>query len=266
MSMAVAREVFTHSLRAAEILGVDADLRAELKARLAGMAPYQVGRHGQLQEWRSDFGETEPGHRHLSHLYPLYPGNEITPRGTPALAAAARASLLRRLEHNSGWTGWSRAWAIALAARLGDARLAHEQLKLQLERTTWPNLMGSHPRLGGTTACFQIDSNFGTTAAIAEMLLQSHAGEIELLPALPAAWSQGAVTGLRARGGFTVDQTWKNGALAEATIRASRDGSCTVRTRGPVQVAGTRSRPDGGTHTVTFATRAGETHRLVASP
>ena len=173
MSMAITREVFANCIRAAEILGLDAPLQAELKARLAEMTVYRTGRYGQLQEWREDYGETEPGHRHLSHLYPLYPGVEITPRGTPQLAAAARSALLRRLEHNSGWTGWSRAWVIALAARLGDAKLAHEQLKLQLERTTWPNLMGSHPRLGGTTACFQIDSNFGTTGAIAEMLLQS---------------------------------------------------------------------------------------------
>ena len=266
MSMAVAREVLGNCLRAAEILDTDPALRTELQARLAGMAPYRIGRYGQLQEWRADYGETEPGHRHLSHLYPLYPGSEFTPRVTPALTAAARAALLRRLEHNSGWTGWSRAWAIALAARLGDATLAHEQLKRQLERTTWPNLMGSHPRLGGTTACFQIDSNFGTTAAIAEMLLQSHAGEIELLPALPPPWKQGSVTGLRARGGFTVDQKWRGGALSEATIRATRDGPCTVRTRRPVQVTGISSRPEGATHTVTFATRAGESYRIVASP
>jgi alpha-L-fucosidase 2 len=266
MSMAVAREVFTHSLRAAELLGVDADLRADLRARLENMAPYQIGQHGQLQEWRTDFAETEPGHRHLSHLYPLYPGSAITPRGTPALAAAARAALLRRLAHNSGWTGWSRAWAIALAARLGDATLAHEQLKLQLERTTWPNLMGSHPRLGGTTACFQIDSNFGTTAAIAEMLLQSHTGEIELLPALPPAWKQGAVTGLRARGGYTVDQKWKNGMLSEAVIRPALDGSCTVRARVSLRVGENRSRPDGETHFVQFSTKAGQSYRVEGVP
>ncbi len=262
MSMAVVREVFRHCIRAAEILGIDAPLRAELQARLAELAPYRTGRHGQLQEWRIDHAETEPGHRHLSHLYPLFPGVEITPRGTPALAAAARAALLRRLEPHSGWTGWSRAWVIALAARLGDAPLAYEQLKLHLERTTWPNLMGSHPRLGGTTACFQIDANFGVTAAIAEMLLQSHTGELELLPALPSAWKSGSVSGLRARGGYIVDQKWRDGALSEAEIRATVDGPCVVRTRLPVAVGGTRSRPEGDGHVVTFPATAGQTYRV----
>lgn len=257
MSMAVAREVFANAVRAADLLGVDAPLRAEWKARLEAMPPYPIAPSGRLQEWRHDYAETEPGHRHLSHLYPLYPGSEITPRCTPALAAAAKKALLWRLENNSGWTGWSRAWAIALAARLGDAKLAHGQLKLQLERTTWPNLFGSHPRLGGTTACFQIDGNFGTTGAIAEMLLQSHTGELELLPALPPSWPQGSVTGLRARGGFTVDQSWRNGALTEATITSDRGGACTVRTRVPVRVGQTESRPDGDSHVVLFNTTAG---------
>lgn len=266
MSMAIAREVFTHFLRAAEILGTDAELRAEVQARLAAMAPYAVGRDGRLLEWRADYGETEPGHRHLSHLYPLFPGAELTPRGTPELAEAARQALLRRLDNYSGWTGWSRAWVIALAARLGDAQLAHEQLRLQLERTTWPNLMDSHPRLGGSTACFQIDGNFGTTAAIAEMLLQSHGGEIELLPALPDTWPRGRVTGLRARGGFTVDQSWRDGALHEAVITAGRDGPCTVRYARPINVGPIRSRPDGRSHVLTFTATAGTRNIIQTEP
>lgn len=266
MSMSIAREVFTHFLRAAEILGTDAELCAEVQTRLGAMAPYAIGRDGRLQEWRADYGETEPGHRHLSHLYPLFPGAEFTHRGTPELAEAARRALLRRLDNHSGWTGWSRAWAIALAARLGDAKLAHEQLRLQLERTTWPNLMDSHPRLGGNTACFQIDGNFGTTAAIAEMLLQSHTGEIELLPALPATWPRGSVTGLRARGGFTVDQWWRGGALHEAAITAARDGPCTVRAARPFSLGAIRSRPDGRTHVLTLDAIAGTRYLIKAEP
>ncbi|MFO1449064.1 MAG: glycoside hydrolase family 95 protein [Opitutaceae bacterium] len=271
LSMAVAREVFTHFVRASTILETDAELRAQVQERLGAMAPYAIGRDGRLQEWRSDYGETEPGHRHLSHLYPLFPGAEFTPRGTPELAEAARRALLRRLDHNSGWTGWSRAWVIALAARLGDAKLAHEQLRLQLERTTWPNLMDSHPRLGGNTACFQIDGNFGTTAAIAEMLVQSHAGEIELLPALPAAWPRGSFSGLRARGGFTVSARWSGGRLDAATLRAQ--GVAPAAVRAPVAFtvvsAGreiARSQADRGSQVARFSAQAGADYELKPIP
>jgi alpha-L-fucosidase 2 len=264
MSMAICRDVFRNCIKAAEILGVDTALRTELAAKLAALAPYPVGADGRLLEWRADYGETEPGHRHLSHLYPLFPGDELTPRGTPELTAAARKALLRRLAHNGGWTGWSRGWAINLAARLGDGALAHEQLRLQLERTTFSNLMDAHPRLGGITQCFQIDGNFATTAAIAEMLLQSHAGEIELLPALPPAWKQGAVTGLQARGGYVVDQKWLGGALSEAKVLATRDGVCSVRAHGPLRLGEQRSRADGNTQVMQFPAKAGQTYRLEA--
>jgi alpha-L-fucosidase 2 len=266
MSMAIAREVLTHALRAAEILDRDEPLRRQWRERLEHLAPYPIAPSGRLLEWRRDYAETEPGHRHLSHLYPLFPGNEITPRRTPALAAAARAALLRRIEHRSGWTGWSRAWIVALAARLGDGVLAHEHLRQHLERTTWPNLFDSHPRLDGNTACFQIDGNFGITGAIAELLLQSHTGEIELLPALPPAWKQGAVNGLRARGGYVVDQKWQGGVLSEARIRAAQDGTCVVRTRGPIRLAERLSQADGDTHVLQFPVRAGQSYRLEARP
>lgn len=265
MSMAICRDIFRNTLRAAEILGTDAELRAELKEKLAALAPYSIGADGRLLEWRADYPGPESGHRHNSHLYPLYPGDEITPRGTPELAAAAKQALLRRLANNGGWTGWSRGWAINLAARLGDGKIAHEQLCLQLERTTFTNLMDAHPRLGGTTQCFQIDGNFATTAAIAEMLLQSHTGELELLPALPPAWKSGSVSGLRARGGFTVGLKWRDGALAEATVQSTANGPCMLRARTPFQVGAERSRIDGTDHVLTVATTAGQTYRIVAA-
>ena len=151
-----------------------------------------------------------------------------------------------------------------LAARLGDGALAHEQLRLQLERTTFTNLMGAHPRLGGTTQCFQIDGNFATTAAIAEMLLQSHGGEIALLPALPPAWKQGSVAGLRARGGFLVGVKWQGGALATATVQARHTGSCTVRARTPFQIGSEQSRAVGADHVLQFSTTAGQLYRITA--
>lgn len=262
LSMAICREVFRNFLRAAEVLNVDPALRTEVGAALANLAPYGVDPSGRIQEWRAPYPETEPGHRHFSQLYPLFPGNEFDPRTTPAFATAARASLEYRLAHRSAWTGWSRAWAIALAARLRDAALAHQQLRLQLERTTFTNLMDSHPRRGGNTACFQIDGNFGTTAAIAEMLLQSQSGEIELLPALPSAWPDGSVMGLRARGGVTVDQRWHAGKLSTATLHVSIAGTCQVRLRQAFVIerdghAVAESTPASDSHLARFEAEAG---------
>lgn len=263
MSMAICRDIFRTCLRAAETLGIDPAFREELKAKLAALAPYAIGPEGNLLEWRADY-RGEPGHRHNSHLYSLYPGDEITPRSTPALAAAARKAFDLRLANYGGWTGWSRGWAINLAARLGDGKLAHEQLRLQLERTTFTNLMDAHPRLGGTTQCFQIDGNFATTAAIAEMLLQSHTGEIDLLPALPLAWKQGSVAGLRARGGFLVSIKWQGGALATATVQPQLSGSCTVRARTPFQIDSERCRVDGAEYVLSFPATAGQVYRITA--
>jgi alpha-L-fucosidase 2 len=229
MDTEITRQLFTRVIDASTILSIDTDFRTKVKAAMDRLPPFQIGKYGQLQEWLEDYDEKEPGHRHISQLFALHPGNQITPRGTPELAKAARTTLERRLANGGGHTGWSRAWIINFWARLEDGDKAGENVTALLGKSTLPNMLDTHPP-------FQIDGNFGGTAGIAEMLLQSHASEISILPALPKSWPTGSVKGLHARGAVEVDIDWKDGKASRVALRSSIGGTYKLRLDGRVEI------------------------------
>ena len=251
--------LFRDVIKASGILGKDKSFADKLAKLLKKLPQPEIGKYGQIKEWAVDYDEVEIGHRHVSQLFALHPADLITPVKTPKLADAARATLVRRLIHGGGHTGWSCAWITNMWARLYDGRMVYENLKKLLAASTNPNMLDNHPP-------FQIDGNFGGTAAIAETLMQSCSGEIVLLPALPDEWSAGHIYGLRAKGCFGVDIEWKDGKLARAVITSDRGGECRLRANCVVSIVcdgvNVGSRIEDGV--VIFLTEAGRKYTVKA--
>jgi alpha-L-fucosidase 2 len=255
------RHHFRNTVEAARILNCDAGLRDTVAQLMAQLPTHQIGKHGQLQEWFYDFDEAEPTHRHVMHLYALYPDNDLTPqKASPELVAAAKKVLERRGDfHILGQFG---SWKSNMYARLYEPERAYRILKAMLTS------ISAHPQDEDSSVSPSFEGNSGMkglAAAVAEMLMQSHAGYIELLPALPLAWTGGSVSGLRAKGGYTVDMEWKDGSLTKALIKAKYDGTCRLRTRQPVKVfAGSGEVPvistDGSL--IEFRVKAGEKYSI----
>ncbi len=230
MDNQILRDLFTQCIHAAEILGVDDELNWQIKESLAKLRPTQIASNGTIMEWEKEYEEAEPGHRHISHLYGLYPSGQITPEETPELSQAAEKTLEKRLSMGGGHTGWSCAWIINLYARLQKSEKAYENLKKLFTNSTLPNLFDNHPP-------FQIDGNFGATAAIVEMLIQARNGKVFLLPALPVQWDTGSIRGVRLPGNAEGSLRWKEGKVIYFSIKADSDWKGDVYINGEIYAA-----------------------------
>jgi alpha-L-fucosidase 2 len=266
MDIEIVRELFMRTIDAGRILGEDATFIKQVEDAESKLPSFAVGKNGQLQEWQFDYDEAEPGHRHISHLWALFPGTQITVEHTPELAQAARVSLERRLSFGGGQTGWSRAWVVNYWDHLHEGKQAYESLQVMIRQSTFPNLMDTHP-----PGLFQIDGNLGAANGMLEALIQSRwmsdGAEIELLPALPVQWADGSLSGLHARGGAVVDLNWNHGKVVAMTLRSTTDrrfrlivpqgqSISSIRTSNGELVGrgsdGTIDTKSGGTYTVTF--------------
>jgi len=268
MDMSIIWDLFTNIMDASRELNEDPAFRNMISAKRGKLYPLYIGKKGNLQEWYKDWEDADPHHRHVSHLFALYPGRQISPVSTPEFAVAAKKTL--ELRGDAG-TGWSLAWKINFWARLLDGNHAYTMIRSLLhltgqEGTNYANGGGSYANLFDAHPPFQIDGNFGGIAGMAEMLLQSHNNEIALLPALPRAWASGEVTGLKARGNFEVAIAWKDNRIVHAQITALSGGACTIRTPVAVKVEGViaNSVADANGYTIRFTTEKGKKYRLTA--